>query len=314
MSKKVVILFNLGGVESLDKVKDFLLNLFGDPDVIKLPFGKVGQFLLARLIVKLRLKSVTEKYRQMGGRSPILDITEKQALALEKSLGDGFEVKVINRCSVPRAKDVIPGLENYDQVILLPLFPQYSTTTTNSCVKEFYSLYKGSLEKVKLIEFWYFDEAYNKVWVDFVKAELLKFSNPDQVHILFSAHSLPKKVIRQGDPYQKQLEAQFEMLKKMLSLPNPIQLCYQSKVGPTPWLEPSTPVVLKEISMIPQSEVLVIPISFVSDHFETNYEIDIEFKELAHELGIKTFKRVPSLNTHPDFIAALKDLVKKNLN
>jgi len=314
MSKKVVILFNLGGVESLDKVKDFLLNLFGDPDVIKLPFGKIGQFLLARLIVKLRLKSVTEKYRQMGGRSPILDITENQAQALQKSLGDGFDVKVINRCSVPRAKDVVPGLENYEQIVLLPLFPQYSTTTTNSCVKEFYNFYKGPKEKVKLIEFWYFDEAYNQVWVDLIKKELTQFSNPDAVHILFSAHSLPKKVIEQGDPYQKQLSTQFEMLKKMLALPNQIDLSYQSKVGPTPWLEPSTPAVLKQISAIPEAQVLIIPISFVSDHFETNYEIDIEFKELAHELGIKTFKRVPSLNTHPAFIAALKDLVKKNLN
>jgi ferrochelatase len=314
MSKKVVILFNLGGVESLDKVKDFLLNLFGDPDVIKLPFGKIGQFLLARLIVKLRLKSVTEKYRQMGGRSPILDITENQAVALQKILGSDFDVKVINRCSIPRAKDVVPGLEKYAQIILLPLFPQYSTTTTNSCVKEFNRFYKGSKEKIKLIEFWYYDEAYNQVWVDFIKKELSKFSNPDKVHILFSAHSLPKKVIKQGDPYQKQLEAQFEMLKKILAIPNPIQLCYQSKVGPTPWLEPSTPTVLKQISAETDAEVLVVPISFVSDHFETSYEIDIEFKELAHELGVKTFKRVPSLNTNPNFIHALAELVRKNIN
>jgi ferrochelatase len=314
MSKTAVVLFNLGGVESLDKVQNFLLNLFGDRDIIRFPFGKMGQFLFSRLIVKLRLKSVTEKYRQMGGRSPILDITQAQAQALQKTLGNNYQVFVINRYSEPRAQSVVPQLESFEKIVLLPLYPQYSTTTTLSSLNDFYRFYRGPREKIKLIEFWYYDELYLNAWVELIQTSLKSFENPEPVHILFSAHSLPKKVIRQGDPYQKQLESQLEMFHKLLHVSKPLKLCYQSKVGPIPWLEPSTQSVLKEIAKEPEAEVLIVPISFVSDHFETSYEIDIEFKELAHELGVKTFKRVPSLNTNPNFIHALAELVRKNIN
>ena len=314
MSKTAVVLFNLGGVESLDKVQNFLLNLFGDRDIIRFPFGKMGQFLFSRLIVKLRLKSVTEKYRQMGGRSPILDITQAQAEALQKTLGNNYQVFVINRYSEPRVQSVAPQLESFEKIVLLPLYPQYSTTTTLSSLNDFYRFYRGPREKIKLIEFWYYDELYLNAWVELIQTSLKSFENPEAVHILFSAHSLPKKVIRQGDPYQKQLEAQLEMFHKLLHVSKPLKLCYQSKVGPIPWLEPSTQSVLKEIAKEPEAEVLIVPISFVSDHFETSYEIDIEFRELAHQLGIKTFKRVPSLNVHSAFIEALSQLGKKNTN
>ena len=307
MSKKGVILINLGGPDSLEAVEPFLYNLFSDPDIFKLPFQK----LFARLISKIRAKSTKKYYELMGGKSPQLEQTLLQARALQEKLGDEYEVVVGMRYWKPFIKDALKELTNkgIKDITLLPLYPQYSKTTTGSAFNEVSRTIKNlNLKnlKVKKIEKFYDHPLFIKAWTEQIK----KFvKNPQEYHFLFSAHSLPKKIVDKGDPYQKQTEETVKLVMEYFPNVN-YTLAYQSKVGGfAKWLEPFTDKVIEELIKKGVKKLVVIPISFVSEHSETLYELDYQYRQLAEKLGYEEFIRIPTLQTNEYFIKALEDLV-----
>ncbi|WP_425478076.1 ferrochelatase [Aquifex aeolicus] len=308
--KKGVILINLGGPDSLEAVEPFLYNLFSDPDIFSLPFQKV----LAKIIAKLRAKKTRHYYELMGGKSPQYEQTLEQAKALQERLGEDYKVVVGMRYWKPYIKDALSELlkEGINEVILLPLYPQYSKTTTGSAFNEFErskKALKADHIKVKKIEHFYDHPLYIKAWAEQIKQSVEK---PEEYHFLFSAHSLPKKLIEEGDPYQEQTEKTVKLI--MENFPEvEYTLAYQSKVGFGKWLEPSTDEVIRNLIKKEVKKLLVIPISFVSEHSETLYELDKQYRELAQELGYEEFVRVPTLRTNPYFISALEDLVKNEV-
>jgi len=306
--KTAVILFNLGGPENLSSVKNFLFNLFYDPAIIRLP--NPFRWLLAKFISKSREKLAKEIYTLIGGGSPILAITKKQANLLEEKLNSQrqgeFKVFVSMRYAAPRASEVIAKIEEFspNKITCLPLYPQYSTTTTKSSFDEFIELLKeSSLNKVELqlINNYHQDKAFIKAHVELIKETILKTKG--KFRILFSAHGLPEYIIKNGDPYQKQIEETVKLIMKELDQLDYV-ICYQSKVGRLKWLEPST-----EAEIIRAAEddlsVIIVPIAFVSDHSETLVELDIEYKKLYQEKSKNAYLRVPALNENQNFIQCL---------
>ncbi len=327
MSKKTaVILFNLGGPDNLKSVRGFLFNLFNDKAIIGIiqPF----RFLLATLISFRRNKKAQEIYSQIGGKSPILETTNAQAEALEKELSylGNFKVFVVMRYWRPFAKEVIKKVKEYqpDEVIFLPLYPQFSTTTTASSFKDFYQ----ELQKAKLSAKLKYICCY-PTSPDFISSHcrlILQAINKtkstiksDNFRLLFSAHGLPEKIIDMGDPYCEQVkystEAIINGLTQNLSTDkNPqtldYKVCYQSKVGPLEWTKPSLEFEIKRAAM-DKKAVIIIPIAFVSDHSETLVELDIEYRELSQQLGISFYYRVAALNVDGYFIKALLELCER---
>ena len=324
-----VILLNLGGPDSIQAVKPFLYNLFSDRQIIRLgpPFM---QRPLAWLISELRSKKTEKYYSLIGGKSPIAEITAAQAGALENELNSSgipdssspvFRVYTGMRYWHPLIEDVIPRMhgEGIKKIIGLGLYPQYSVATSGSSFSKFDEVVSRYQMETVRIESWYNNPYYIDALVDVIKKGFDSFSpstlNPhpsslDDVHVLFSAHSLPQKIIDQGDPYVDQIMGTIlEILKK---IDMKWHLSYQSKSGPVKWLEPSTEEKIRELAKEGVRNLLVVPISFVSDHIETLYEIDILYKDLAESLGVR-LRRVESLNTLPLFIKALKDVVLKGL-
>ena len=301
----------MGGPDSLDAVRPFLYNLFSDHDIIQIP--KIIQKPVAKIISIFRSKKVKKYYEAMGGKSPQKEQTLEQAKALQKKLGNNYKVVVAMRYWHPFTEEALNELlkENIEKVILLPLYPQFSTTTTGSSFNEFDRVYKKlNLNiPVKKIYSYHNHPLYIKALVKRIKDFL---PNYEEYYFLFSAHSLPLKVIEKGDPYQRQIEETVNLVMKNFPK-NKYSLAYQSKVGPVRWLEPMTD---KEIERLKKEEnidkLAIIPISFVSEHSETLYELDIQYKELADSIGIQDFKRVPTLQTTDLFIDCLKDLVLKN--
>ena len=315
-----IILLNLGGPDSLQAVKPFLYNLFSDRKIIQLgpPFL---QKPLARLISMLRSKKTESYYRLIGGRSPILDITNAQAKALEEALNGSrftvhgsrlFRVFVGMRYWHLLIEDVIPQIYNdgIRKLIGLSLYPQYSLATSGSSLSKFREVASKHSMEVFCTPSWYDHPLYIEALVDVIKKGLKFFDSELDVHVLFSAHSLPEKFIDEGDPYVCQIEGTIEEIVKLI--PIKWHLSYQSKSGPVKWLGPSTEEKLKELAGRNVKNILIVPISFVSDHIETLYEIDILYMQMAKDLGIN-LKRTESLNTHPLFIEALKDIVIKNV-
>jgi len=308
MSKVGVILSNLGGPLSLEDVEPFLYNLFSDPYIFKIPFQKP----LARLIAKLRAKKTRKYYELMGGKSPQYEQTQAQAIALKESLGEDYEVVVGMRYWKPFIKDAVLQLvqKGVKEIVFLPLYPQYSITTTGSAIAEFQRVLKElglSDLRVKIIKEFYDHPLFVKAWTEQIKSVL---PNPEGFHFLFSAHSLPVKIIESGDPYKEQTERSVQLI--MENFPNQdYTLAYQSKVGFGKWLEPATDEVIEELIKRGVKKLLVIPISFVSEHSETLYELDYQYKNLALSLGYEEFIRVPTLQTNPIFIECLKELVLK---
>jgi len=317
MNKKTaVILFNLGGPDSPKAVRPFLYNLFSDPDIFHFPLGRLSQKFFAWMISRKRAAEAGKNYAAIGGKSPILENTQEQAIALQLSLAmEGeFDVFVCMRYWHPLTKDVVRELKQkkYGEVILLPLYPQYSITTTGSSINEFTRQCKknGYQPEIKIIKQWYDSELYQQAIVADINAALaaLPDATPENTELLFSAHGLPKKIIAGGDPYQQQIEATVYAINEKLRWPN-TTLCYQSRVGPLEWLQPYTQDVITEKADLGCKNMLVYPIAFTSDHVETLYELAIEYAKLAAESGITNYKVVPALNDHPDLIEALKDLV-----
>lgn len=318
MGRVGVLLLNLGGPDELRDVGPFLFNLFSDPEIIRIPFPGL-QRPLAWLISTLRTKKSQENYKQIGGGSPLRRITEAQAQALQEQLqqkGQDARVYVGMRYWHPFTEEAIARIkrDRIERLVILPLYPQFSISTSGSSFRLLQKLWQEepALNRIEytVIRSWYQQPNYLQAMAQLIAQELDQFANPDFVHIFFSAHGVPLSYVEEaGDPYQKEIEDCTNLIMQTLNRPNPYTLAYQSRVGPVEWLKPYTEDAIKELGAQGVEDLLVVPISFVSEHIETLQEIDIEYRELAEESGIHNFRRVRALNTHPVFIEALADLV-----
>lgn len=299
--KKAVILFNLGGPDKPESVKPFLFNLFNDKAIIGLP--QPFRTLLAKFISSKREKTAQDIYAEIGGKSPILEQTLDQAKALEDELGDGWKVFVSMRYWHPFSEEIVEKVKEFapDEVILLPLYPQYSTTTTDSALHDWRKY--GLDVKTREVCCYPTEKNFIKSHVEMLRPHVEAHPN---ARVLFSAHGLPQKIVDKGDPYPKLIHATSEHVAKTLGLKD-WRVCYQSKVGPLPWLKPNTEDEIKEAAADGVDTILT-PIAFVSEHSETLVELDIEFKEIAEEHGMKNYIRVPALGTQRDFIKCLAKL------
>jgi protoporphyrin/coproporphyrin ferrochelatase len=318
MGRVGVLLLNLGGPDKLEDVGPFLFNLFSDPEIIRLPFRWL-QRPLAWFIASRRTKTSQENYKQIGGGSPLRRITEAQGEALKEQLRDlGKEANIYvgMRYWHPYTEEAIALLtqDNIERLVILPLYPQFSISTSGSSFRLLEKLWQENPKLQPLdytvIPSWYKQPGYLQAMAELIAQELDQFSNPDEVHIFFSAHGVPKSYVEEaGDPYQQEIEECTVLIMHTLNRPNAHTLAYQSRVGPVEWLQPYTEDALKELGTQGVKDLVVVPISFVSEHIETLQEIDIEYREVAEEAGIHNFRRVPAPNTHPVFIRALADLV-----
>jgi ferrochelatase len=314
-----VVLFQLGGPDSLEAVEPFLYNLFSDPDIIDFPFSRLAREPLARLMASRRARHAAEHYRALGGASPLLENTRRQAEALEAELRRDLEARVVvaMRYWRPFTGEAIAELGRFspDRLVLLPLYPQYSDTTTGSSLNEWKRRFHpdGWRPEVRVIRDFHDDPGFIEAVAAHVDEALAAFADPQAVEVVFSAHSIPVAAVERGDPYPRQVERTVELVWRQGGWPNRYELCYQSKVGPSRWLRPMLKETLEKLAARGAQQVLVVPISFVSDHVETLYEIDIEHREIAHRLGIRDFRMMPGLNDSPHFIRALAQLVRKAL-
>ena len=311
--KKAVILFNLGGPDKLENVEPFLFNLFYDPAILNLP--SIFRYPLAKLIANRRAPTAKKIYQELGGSSPILRLTREQASALEYKLNQDdssseYKCFIVMRCWHPRAENVLKEVINFDpdEVILMPLYPQFSAATSGSSIKEWNDICRKKNFKVKTNTICCYPTDHN--FIQAHKYEIIKkIENLVNFKLIFSAHGLPEKNIKKGDPYQWQVEQSVNQIVKSLNIKNlDWILSYQSRVGPLKWIGPSTEDIIVENSKLGKHIVLV-PIAFVSEHSETLVELDIEYKELADKNGCKNYSRVPALGTNVNYIKAMSDLI-----
>ncbi len=316
--KLAVVLFNLGGPDSLKAVKPFLRNLFSDPAIIGLPgFLRLP---LARLIAARRTPFTRGMYEEIGGRSPLLDETEAQARALEASLANaGRDVRcfIAMRYWHPFIEETVQAVSKWapDHIVLLPLYPQYSTTTTASSL----TAWKRTAAKARLsapqtrVCCYPWDRNFVAAEVERIKEALARRKTGLAYRLLFSAHGLPKKVVARGDPYQWQVERSVEAILRGLPRDLDWQICYQSRVGPLEWIGPQTDHEIRRAGSEGKA-VVVAPVSFVSEHSETLVELDMFYVKLALEAGVPDYLRVPTVRTHPLFIKGLAELATRALS
>jgi len=315
--KKAVILFNLGGPDKIDNVEPFLFNLFNDPAILNLP--TLLRYPLAKLISNRRAPVAKKIYEELGGSSPILKLTKEQSNALETKLNqtqtdNEYKCFIVMRCWNPRATDVIKNVQSFNpgEVILMPLYPQYSAATSGSSIKEWKDVCKKNNYKVKTSTICCYPTDKNFINAH-TKEIIKKIKDLKNFKLIFSAHGLPEKNIKKGDPYQWQVEQSVKKIVENLNVENlDWILSYQSRVGPLKWIGPSTEDIIIKNSKIGKHIVLV-PIAFVSEHSETLVELDIEYKEIADANGCENYTRVPALGINEDFIRAMSELIiKKN--
>jgi protoporphyrin/coproporphyrin ferrochelatase len=309
-----VVLFQLGGPDSIEAIEPFLYNLFCDPDIVDFPLARVGRKALAKLISVTRARKVAHHYQAIGGYSPIRRNTERQAHALEKRLcaeGQDARCFVAMRYWHPFTEEAVAALDasQCDHIVLLPMYPQYSKTTTGSSLNEWNRKFSAAGRQVSCIHDFYRHGLYIDSVTERIEDALARFPDPDDVVLVFSAHSVPVSVIEQGDPYQRQIEETVALVKRRGGWLNCHRLCYQSKVGASKWLQPSLRSTIRELGAAGIKDVCVVPISFVSDHVETLGEIDHDARELAARAGITRFEMTAGLNDSPVFIGALAQLV-----
>ncbi|MCU1304440.1 MAG: ferrochelatase [Candidatus Sulfotelmatobacter sp.] len=312
-----VVLFQLGGPDTLAAIEPFLYNLFCDPDIIDFPFARLGRKPLAKLISTTRARKVQHHYATIGGGSPIRRFTERQARALQSELtNQGLDVHcfVAMRYWHPFTSEAIAQLEvaHCDEVVLLPLYPQFSSTTVGSSLNEWRRLFRAKVP-VHNVDHFYQHPMYLDAVIEKIEEALARFPVPERAELVFSAHSVPMSVIAKGDPYQWQIEDTVRLLMKRGGWPNSHRLCYQSKVGASKWLQPSLHRTLRDLAAEKTREVCIVPVAFVSDHVETLGEIDHEAREEAYRLGITQFEMSSGLNDSPKFISALAQLVREAL-
>jgi len=317
-----VVLLQLGGPDSLAAVEPFLYNLFCDPDIIDLPLAFLFRGTLARIIAKRRAPRVQQYYARIGGRSPILNLTMRQASALERALRPAVDARVViaMRYWHPMTDEAIDALlaAGVERVILLPLYPQYSKTTTGSSIREWEkALRRRGLRHftVRTVTEYCEHPLYVAALVRNIGIALRRVPSADRgaVHLVFSAHGTPVSLVRGGDPYQSQIVKTYDAVVREGKFGLTHHLCYQSKVGPQRWLEPSLDATIGRLAQERVSHVIVVPIAFVSDHSETLWEINIETRQEAKRLGIMYFDMSPALHTAPEYIGALRDLIMKNV-
>jgi len=310
--KKAVILFNLGGPDKLESVEPFLFNLFNDPEILSIP--SIFRYPLAKFISKRRAPIAKNIYKEIGNKSPILELTQEQSLSLQKKLliKGNYKCFVIMRCWHPRAINVIKKIKEFnpEEIILLPLYPQFSAATSGSSINEWKELCKKENYKVKTKTICCYPTESNfiKSHANLIKKTIENVESKN-FKLLFSAHGLPEIKIKKGDPYQWQVE---ESVKKiMLELKDKNldhTISYQSRVGPLKWIGPSTDEEIIKYSK-EKKGIVIVPVAFVSEHSETLVELDIEYKKLAEENGCSFYKRVAALGIEENFIKGLAELV-----
>ena len=305
--KKALILLNMGGARNKNELKMFLSNMFQDKNIINIKSDFV-RYLISCFIVYRRLDFAWKNYKQINNKSPINDLTQN----LVKKLEDNFEDIYINqvmRYTPPFAKQCIAKLKakGIKDIILLPLYPQYSTTTTKSSLEDFLKVSKKDFN-IKIIETFYENSTFNDALIEKITNKNLDFK---EYNLIFSAHGLPQKIINKGDPYEKQINSHVEIISKKLENKNinfmSINLAYQSKIGPLKWLEPSLEQILKKFI---NQKVLIYPISFIIDNAETNFELGIEYKEIAKNLGIIDYQVCSCVNSSDKFIEFIKEIIR----
>ena len=310
--KKAVILFSLGGPDNLESVEPFLFNLFNDPAIISIP--SLLRYPLAKFLSKRRSPIAKNIYKKIGNKSPILELTEKQAISLEKYLlkKGNYKCFVVMRCWRPRALNVIKKVKEYnpEEIILLPLYPQFSATTSGSSINEWNQLCQKEnyVIKTKIICCYPTENNFISSHALLIKETLEVIENKN-FKLIFSAHGLPESKIKKGDPYQWHVE---QTVKKiMLKLENENldhTISYQSRVGPMKWIGPPTDEEIVKYSK-ENKGIIIVPVAFVSEHSETLVELDIEYKKLAEKNGCSFYKRVPALGIEENFIKGLAELV-----
>ena len=317
--KLAVVLFNLGGPDSLNAVEPFLTNLFADPAIIRVPnFIRYG---LARVIAKRRANVAKAIYAQMGGRSPIVPETELQARALEAALGArGIEAKcfIAMRYWHPMIMEAAKAVKNWapDRVVLLPLYPQYSTTTTASSRSEWQRCRKAVKLEVPENEVCCYptEQGFLEAIAEGVRAALARGRAGVSYRVLFSAHGLPKRFVEAGDPYQTHVELTVGGVVRLLARAKlDWSICYQSRVGPLEWIGPATDSEIRRAGAEGKG-LIVVPVAFVSEHSETKVELDIEYAHLAKEAGVQDYIRVPTVRAEAKFIQGLAGLTVAALN
>ena len=311
MKQKALVLLNMGGPNNLDEVKLFLSNMFNDKNIITVKSSLLRRFI-AVMITTSRTKKAQANYAKLGGKSPLVGYTQQLVDKLQKVMPD-YYVTFAMRYTPPFCEGVIRELQakGIDEVVLLPLYPHYSTTTTKSSVEDFMDVAKalGYKGNIQIIERFYEDEAYNRLLVKKIK-EVLGENDPSSMELIFSAHSLPQKIIAKGDPYQKEITLHVGLIENLLKEENlhfkAIHLAYQSKLGPVKWLEPSLEDTLKSLS---NKNALIVPISFTIDNSETEFELSQEYAEVAHHLGFERYLVAKCPNDDDAFVECIKYLI-----
>jgi len=310
--KKAVILFNLGGPDKQESVEPFLFNLFNDPAIINIP--SIFRYPLAKFISKKRAPITKNIYKKIGNKSPILELTQDQAKSLEMNLSKKGDYKcfVVMRCWHPRASDVIKKVREYnpEEIILLPLYPQFSASTSGSSINEWNDLCKKENYKVKTNTICCYptESKFIVSHVSLIKKTLQHVEN-NNFKLIFSAHGLPESKIKKGDPYQWHVEETVKEIMSKLQTENlDYVISYQSRVGPMKWIKPFTDAEIIKYSK-EKKGIVVVPVAFVSEHSETLVELDIEYKKLAYKNGCSFYKRVPALGGEENFIKGLVDLI-----
>lgn len=313
MTRKALVLLNMGGPNNLHEVEVFLTNMFNDEHILSIASKRIRK-LVAGIITTLRVEKAQEIYRELGGKSPLVDNTNTLIEALNEALGARYLIVAAMRYTPPYACDAIKTImdQGIRDITLFPLYPQHSTTTTASSVEDFV-LAMDKLHcdaKLTVIPSFYEHKALNEGIVESIQTTLGAHV-PADIDLIFSAHGLPQKIVDKGDLYQQHVEAQVQLLKSMLReaglLFNSVSLAYQSKVGPMKWLEPSLEQSLAHLK--PNKQVLIYPIAFMIDNSETVYELHVEYREVAHEMGYHYYEVVPALNHHPKLIQTIRELI-----
>ena len=310
--KTAVLLLQMGGPDSLDAVEPFLVNLFSDRDIIRIGPAFL-QPLIARVIARRRAPKVLKNYREIGGKSPLRELTDAQARALEEVLGADYRCFVAMRYWKPSTMEALAAIrrEGLRKVVALSLYPHYSRATTGSSLNELQRVLNaaGVSFDVTIVDRFYDHPRYIEALAEKIREGLEQFHPLAEVQILFSAHSLPQSFIDEGDPYLAHVEETVRLVMERFGEIT-YHLAFQSRAGPVKWLEPATDEMLAHLAAHDVKNLLMVPISFVSDHIETLHEVDIEYAEAAFKLGYSKFCRTPSLNTTPAFIDCLADLVR----
>ena len=298
---------NMGGPNNLDEVKVFLNNMFNDKRIIGAP--KPIRKMIAKFITYKRTDEAKKNYEHLGGKSPLVGYTKELTEKLQEQITDA-SIHMIMRYTPPFSSDVLANLRDVDEFCLIPMYPHFSATTTLSSYDDFYATLDNFKIKarVKTIDAYYADKNYNKAIVERIK-EALSGENAFEYELIFSAHGLPKRIIEKGDLYQKHIRNNVYHARKALQDAgihfHKTHLAYQSRLGPLEWIKPYLDEKLKSLS---KKKVIIFPIAFTIDNSETEYELDIEYKEIADELGFEEYRVAKAPNDHPEFVKCITNL------